>query len=117
MKARYKKRVPLGPTSVAFSNSELSGEGRVLDLTAPGCLIESSREVTKGQYLHLTMFLSDLKWPLVVKLAVVRWAKANQFGVEFIKMEENERRVLNTFMAKRWASDERHTTRLMQTPS
>ena len=47
MQPRYKKRVPL-KASVTFSNGELSGHGRVLDLTAPGCLVESAQSVLKG---------------------------------------------------------------------
>jgi hypothetical protein len=35
MQPRYKKRVPL-TASVSFCNGELSGQGRVLDLTDPG---------------------------------------------------------------------------------
>jgi hypothetical protein len=98
MKPRYKERISL-KSSVMFSLGSLIGQGRVLDLTAPGCLIESPVVVTKGQYLHLKMFLPGLRSPLSVKLGAVRWAKGTQFGVEFIKMDESERRMLDRFMA------------------
>ena len=98
MKPRYKERISL-KSPVMFSIGSLIGQGRVLDLTAPGCLIESSVVVTKGQYLHLKMLLPGLRSPLSVKLGAVRWAKGTQFGVEFIKMDESERRMLDRFMA------------------
>jgi hypothetical protein len=116
MKPRYKQRIPLNGRALVVIDSLLT-EGRVLDITAPGCLIESSRIVTKGQYLQLTMFLPGLKSPLEVKLGAVRWTKGNRFGVEFIQMEQNERRMLNRFMANRRFSGAGHTTRLLQTPS
>jgi hypothetical protein len=99
MRARYKQRIPLNGRALIVIDSVLS-EGRVLDITAPGCLIESSRVVTKGQYLDLTMFLPGIKSPLVIKLGAVRWTKGKRFGVEFIIMEESERRILNTLIAE-----------------
>ena len=47
MQGRYKKRVPLNAW-VIFSNNELFGQGRLLDLTAPGCQIESRQRVFRG---------------------------------------------------------------------
>lgn len=99
MKPRYKDRISL-KSPVMFSIGSLIGLGRMLDLTAPGCLIESPVVVTKGQYLHLKMFLPGLRSPLLVTLGAVRWAKGTQFGVEFIKMHEAERRKLDRFMAQ-----------------
>jgi hypothetical protein len=99
MKPRYKERISL-KSPVMFSIGSLIGQGRVLDLTAPGCLIESPAVVTKGQYLHLKMFLPGHRSPLSIKLGAVRWAKRTQFGVEFIKMDESERRMLDRFMAQ-----------------
>ena len=98
MQARYKKRVPL-TASVSFSNGELSGQGRVLDLTAPGCLVESSQEVLKGQYFQLQIFLPDMNVPLSVKLAAVRWSRGRRFGLEFIKMDRHEQQMLDALMA------------------
>jgi hypothetical protein len=102
MQARYKNRVPL-TASVSFCNGELCGEGRVLDLTAPGCLIESPQEVLKGQYFQLQISLPDLNASLSVRLAAVRWSKGRRFGLEFIKMDRPEQQMLDAFMAEQSA--------------
>jgi hypothetical protein len=94
MNGRYKERIPIKARALVVINSLLS-EGRVLDITAPGCLIESSRVVSMGQYLHLTIFLPRLNSPLVVRLGAVRWVKGKQFGVEFIRMDQSEQRILD----------------------
>ena len=98
MQPRYKKRVPL-KASVTFSNGEQSGHGRVLDLTVPGCLVESAQSVLKGQYFQLQISLPDLNSPLSVKLAAVRWSEGGRFGLEFIKMDRPEQQILDALMA------------------
>jgi PilZ domain len=98
MKPRYKERIQL-KVPVLFTGSH-TGEGRVLDLTIPGCLIESPVKVEKGRSLQLKLFLPGLRSPFTVTLAVVRWTKGTQFGAEFIKMDEAQRLILNHFMAQ-----------------
>jgi len=98
MKGRYRGRVQLRAW-VLFSNSELVGDGRVLDITAPGCLVESAQKVLPGQYLKLQILLPGQTSFFTVELAAVRWAQGTRFGAEFIRMVESEQRILNTFMA------------------
>jgi hypothetical protein len=99
MKARYSERIRAKfPVSITVG-SHVS-EGRILDLTVPGCLIESPVFVKKGDYVQLRMTLPGLKSPVSVALAAVRWTKGSHFGVEFIKMDEKEQRQLNQVMAQ-----------------
>lgn len=99
MKPRYKERLRL-EGQVVFTNGSQAGKGRLLDLTSPGCLIESAGiAVPKGQSLQLTIWLHGQPHPLKVTLAVVRWTNGNQFGVEFIKMDEANRLALNRMMS------------------
>ena len=98
MKPRYRERIALR-SLVTFTTGSQIGEGRLLDLTSPGCLIESSVAVPKGQSLQLNMFLPGLESPLSILLGVVRWTNGKHFGVELIKMDEPNRLVLNRFMA------------------
>ena len=100
MKPRYHQRVFLKST-VIIRNGALEGEGWVLDLTVPGCLIQSPVTVKKGDYLQLQLFLPGLIARCLVTLAAVRWTKGSQFGVEFIKMPEADREVLNQFVSQR----------------
>lgn len=110
MKRRYRERILLGGP-VTFTNGSQTGEGRVLDLTSPGCLIESAGiAVSKGQSLQLKLSLPGHKFPLKVALGVVRWTKGRQFGVEFIRMDQASRITLNRFMALH-LPDRRNATR------
>src|SRR6478672_4177052 len=99
MKPRYRQRIRF-KIPIVFTMGSQIGEGRVLDLTIPGCLIESPIKVPKGQSLQLKMYLTGLETPLTVSLAVVRWSNGTQFGVEFIKMEKSHGVLLNRFMAQ-----------------
>jgi hypothetical protein len=83
MKPRCHKRIQI-EASVIFTIGSCVGEGRALDISVPGCLIESPISVKKGDYLQLKVFLPGLKSPFSVALAAVRWTNGSQFGVEFI---------------------------------
>jgi hypothetical protein len=99
MKPRYHRRMHM-KIPVIFTIGSRVGEGRVLDLTVPGCLIESPMSVKQGDYLHLKLLLPGLTSPFVVALAAVRWTDGSQFGVEFIKMAEKAQRQLTHVMAR-----------------
>jgi hypothetical protein len=99
MKPRYKERIRL-KCPVVFTIGSQVGEGKVLDITSPGCLIESAVAVQNEQSVQLKMTLPGLKSPLTVTLGFVRWTNGKQFGVEFIKMDESNRLALNRFMAQ-----------------
>src|SRR5262245_5274055 len=97
MTRRYSERVAVKCRAI-FTMGSMVGEGEVLDLTNPGCLIETKASVTKGDSLQLKIFLRGLKSPLVIALAVVRWTDGSRFGVEFIRMTELERTQLTSFV-------------------
>lgn len=97
MKRRYRQRIQ-SKVPVIFTMGSHLGEGHVLDITIPGCLIESPVRIPKGQSLHLKVFLPGLEAPITVSLGVVRWSNGKQFGVEFIKMENSHERLLNQFV-------------------
>jgi PilZ domain len=100
MKPRYKDRIPLVGHAV-FSNGSQTGEGRVVNVTSPGCLIESAGiAVSRGQSLQLTITFHGHNRPLMVTLGVVRWTKGVRFGVEFIKMDHANRLTLNRVLAQ-----------------
>lgn len=101
MKPRYKPRIRLR-FPVTFTSGARIGEGQVLDLTLPGCLIESSVAVEEAQSLQLELFLPGLKFPVSVTMGVVRWVKGKRFGVEFIKMHESQQRILQQFVAEHY---------------
>ena len=98
MKERYRKRVPL-KAWVMFSNDGHCGQGRVLDFTVPGCQIESTEKVIRGEYLELRILLPGQTALFTVRLAAVRWTKGTRFGAEFIRMDKSEQQTLDVFIA------------------
>lgn len=99
MKPRYRQRIQARfPVTIILGLH--AGEGRILDLTVPGCLIESPMVMKKGAYLQLKMFLPGCTAPCSVALAGVRWTKGSRFGVEFIKMHEKAQEQLHYVMAR-----------------
>ena len=70
------------------------GQGVVLDLSVAGCRMRSPVEFTTGEYFGVVI---DIPWyinPLDVPLAVVRWSKGQECGMEFIQMEPEDQRRL-----------------------
>jgi PilZ domain len=100
MKPRYRRRIQI-KIPVMFTSGSQVGKGQILDLTIPGCLIESTVGVQATQSLQLEMSLPGYKFPVSVTLGVVRWKKGKHFGVEFIKMHESQQLILKRFMAQR----------------
>jgi hypothetical protein len=65
---------------VVFTAGAQIGEGRILDVTIPGCLIESPVTVQEDQSVQLKIHLPGLKRPLTVGLGVVRWTVSQWNG-------------------------------------
>ncbi len=99
MQNRYSLRVPIdGP--IVFSGDDMTGEGRVIDVSLPGCLMVSPDMVKPGDYVQLKFPLPDHKGTLNVPLAVVRWADGNRIGLEFIKSSEEDQARLTRFVTR-----------------
>jgi PilZ domain len=99
MKPRYRPRVTVQASAV-FIVGGISGEGRVLDLTVPGCLIESPLSPQKGDSLALRVKMSQVGSTFRVTRGVVRWVHGRRFGVEFIEMDPLERQRYNAIVDK-----------------
>ncbi|MCW5799772.1 MAG: PilZ domain-containing protein [Nitrospira sp.] len=99
MQNRYSQRVPTD-CSVMFAGDDCVGEGRILDISLPGCLLESPKKLTAGEYLQLRLFLPDHQAPLHVALAAVRWVAGSKLGIEFIRTSEDEQRRLEQFVRR-----------------
>ena len=69
------------------------GVGRVLDVSLPGCLMQSGEAegVPPGEYIRLKLYLRDGQSAIDVPLAVVRWVKDDRLlGLEFIRLSEED---------------------------
>lgn len=74
---------------VTLSCGARVGEAQVLDLTVPGCLLETALVLERGQPVQLRVYL-DKQRPLRIDLGIVRWAQEGKAGIEFIRMAEDE---------------------------
>jgi len=90
MTPRYYPRA-IVQASAVFTVGGLTGEGQVLDLTVPGCLIESPLSLKPGDSLTLRVNLPQMGATFRVALGVVRWVEGTRFGVEFVQMDQHDR--------------------------
>jgi hypothetical protein len=84
-KLRYCKRVHTH-FPVVFAGEAYVDEGTVINVSVPGCAVESRKRLQPGSYLEMRMLVPDVTFPLRVGLAKVRWCEGQRFGVEFIRM-------------------------------
>lgn len=84
-KLRYCERVST-QIPVIFAGEAYVGEGTVLNVSVPGCAVQSKKAVQPGCYLEMRMLVPDASPPLSVGLARVRWSDGRHFGAEFIRM-------------------------------
>jgi hypothetical protein len=94
---RRHPRFPLN-CPIAFSGDLLEGKGTVMDISKLGCAVQTDKQVKEGTYLNLFLRLPEGTMPLKaggagalkIELAVVRWVRVGQFGVEFIRVHPKE---------------------------
>ncbi len=73
-----------------FPGKEESVAGTVSNLAVGGCKVESEASVYIGMYLALQICLPGQEASLKVDQAAVRWARKEEFGLEFISMRPEE---------------------------
>ncbi|HEX9743615.1 MAG TPA: PilZ domain-containing protein [Nitrospiraceae bacterium] len=81
-----------------FSGGGLEGEGLVNDLSKTGCKIQCQNIPEAGTTLKVDLFLPDYPRPLKVERGLVRWAKADSFGLEFVEVQASQRERLRVFL-------------------
>ncbi len=69
------------------------------DLSVGGCKVDTKASVYIGMYLPLRVYLPGQETPLKVDQAAVRWAKEQEFGLEFISMRPEEEERLRRFVS------------------
>jgi hypothetical protein len=99
MKRRYLQRAAVRG-SVIFTVAGLTGEGQVLNLTVPGCMVESTLSPQKGDCVTLRLFIPQFGTTFHVSMGIVRWVKGGRFGVEFIAMKQKDRLRYNACVAQ-----------------
>lgn len=99
MNHRYSERIPVECGAV-FSGENMCGEGRVIDVSLPGCLMESPELVKVGDYMRLRLFLPDQVAYLNVPLAVVRRVDGSFIGLEFIRSSDEDQARLTRYVRR-----------------
>ena len=82
-----------------FSGGQREGQGRTLDLSAGGCMIETDFPVVVGTSFECRIYVPGLDWPLRIDEAQVRWIKAGTFGIQFTKIQSDEETKLKQVIA------------------
>ena len=103
--SRFAKRIPVtGEASVRLLLTEDCDEGTdgtLLDVSRKGARLRINRLFRTGQRLTLMLTLPWDEPPVQVRLAAVKWMKDNNVGVEFLKVEDDDRVSLDVFLASR----------------
>ncbi|MEO6307903.1 MAG: PilZ domain-containing protein [Nitrospiraceae bacterium] len=63
------------------------GEGKITNLSAMGCTVETDQPLFAGQKVALRLMLPDQVESLPIDEAHVRWVHGNLAGVEFVEVE------------------------------
>jgi hypothetical protein len=74
--------------------------GSVLDLSLAGGRVEASLAVQTSLAMELRIYVPDLDWPIMVDEAVVQWVKGNTFGLQFVRLRQNQADRLAWVMAR-----------------
>lgn len=100
--SRFVRRIAVtGEASVRSCATEDSEDGTLLDVSRKGARLCINRLFRPGQKLTLMMNLPWDEPPVEVRLATVKWVHQDTVGVEFLKVENDERVSLDIFLASR----------------
>jgi hypothetical protein len=86
--------------SASFSSTSAHGQGIVVDISLGGCRARTSLFAQPDDCLGVVIRLPGNENPLYVMRAIVRWTNAQEFGMEFMDMEFNDRRRLNEVIGR-----------------
>lgn len=100
--SRFFRRIAVtGEASVRLCSTEDSEGGTLLDVSRKGARLCINRLFCPGQKLSLMLTLPWDEPPVEVRLATVKWVHQGTVGVEFLKVEKDERISLDVFLASR----------------
>jgi hypothetical protein len=82
----------------SFSTDNFSGEGALIDLSMGGCSFSTTANVVNGMILKMSLKVSGDVAPILVDAAVVRHARRESVGVDFLQWRPGERERLQHFV-------------------
>ncbi|HEU4685233.1 MAG TPA: PilZ domain-containing protein, partial [Nitrospira sp.] len=78
-------RLPISCPAM-YCLSSIVGEGRVTNLSAIGCTLETREPLPPNHALALRLLLPDRPDSLPIETAIVRWVRGTKAGIEFTKI-------------------------------
>jgi hypothetical protein len=85
--------------TLSFSRGRDAGEGTLANLSVGGACVASNKRVSQGDFVSLQIYVPGHEFPIVVQSAAVRWVRGVEFGVEFLKLTDEQRRRLDDLLA------------------
>lgn len=82
----------------SFRGEGVAGHGQVLNLSWGGCAFKSDRKLQVGDFLQVDLHLAHEPNPVKVDIAIVRWAREQMFGIDFIQVGPDEQTRLRRFV-------------------
>ena len=82
-----------------FSGGQREGQGKTLDLSDGGCRVETDQPVVPGASFECRIYVHGLDWPIRIDEAQVRWVKGKIFGLQFVRIQPEERVKLKQIIA------------------
>jgi hypothetical protein len=80
--------------AASFSGDVYRAHGTILNLSILGCRARSASSIKKGERVGVLITVPTWNHPIYVSRAEVQWADGNEFGMEFIHMEWEDRQHL-----------------------
>ena len=74
------------------------GEGKITNLSAMGCSIETDEPLIEQQQVALRLLLPDQLQSLPIDAAEVKWVQGSRAGVEFVQVEREANLRLHAFV-------------------
>jgi CheY-like chemotaxis protein len=90
--ATDQRKFPRVPVSlpVYFGNGVIAQSGTVVDISLEGCRIRCTGAAPNMKYFQVEIQLDEPHGTLRVNLAVRRWSRDEELGVEFIRLEPDQ---------------------------
>jgi hypothetical protein len=83
---------------ITFTAGSVNGNGLAVDISMGGCTFHTETPLVEGSILRMGLQLSNEVAPVNVEAAVIRNVKPGRAGVEFLRVENNERERLQRFV-------------------
>lgn len=83
---------------VSLRGENLYSEGSAVDISLGGCTAMLDTQLTAGDLCSVGLYLSNDVLPIRVDAAVVRTARPNSLGIEFLRFRDNDRERLQLFI-------------------